>query len=81
MTMTTIALVITIVIRLTTNLAIPGWATSTAASLILMLLQMCMLVSCFVFLALGGRNSASFLPIRDCPYFVDRKERLFPRDG
>jgi polyisoprenyl-phosphate glycosyltransferase len=81
MGMTTLVLAFTILIRLTTEWAIPGWATSSATSLILILLQMCLLVSCFVFLALGGRDNASFLPVRDCPFFIDKKERLFPHGG
>lgn len=74
------ALAATIGIRLGTDWGIPGWATSTAALLIVILLQMCLLVGGFVVLTLGGRNSASFLPIRDCPYFVHQKIRLYPRD-
>ena len=74
------ALAATIGIRLGTDWGIPGWATSTAALLIVILLQMCLLVGGFVVLTLGGRSSASFLPIRDCPYFVHQKIRLYPRD-
>jgi hypothetical protein len=76
-----VALAVAAVVRVTTHVTIPGWATTTAASLILTLLQTTMLVSCFVFLALGGRDSATFLPVRDCPFFIDRTERLFPRGG
>jgi hypothetical protein len=77
---TLLALLVTLAVRLATDLAIPGWATSTAALLIVMLLQMCLLASCFVFFALGGRDGARFLPLRDCPIFVDRKVRIFTRE-
>lgn len=81
MSVTVVSLAVAIVVFLCTDWRIPGWAAATAATLLLALLQICVLVSCFVFLALGGRDSGHFLPIRDCPFFIDRKERLFPRDA
>jgi hypothetical protein len=73
-------LVATLSVRFLTNLAIPGWATYTSGVLFVILMQLLMLVVVFVFVVLGGRDSSSFLPTRDYPYFVDRLTRVFPHD-
>ena len=65
-------LVIVVIVRVTTNLAIPGWATYTGALLLVLLLQAIMMSFQFIFLILHGRKSANFLPIRDYSHFVLR---------
>ncbi len=61
-----------VAIRLTTDLAIPGWATYTMGILILILIQLATFLVVFTFVVLGGRNRASFLPMRDHIHFVLR---------
>lgn len=63
-------------IRIFTPLAIPGWATTVAGTLLVVILQAFLMAVVFVFLILQGRNQYGFLPIRDYGYFVDRVERL-----
>lgn len=63
-------------IRLFTDFAIPGWATSAAGLLTLILLQALVMLAVFVFITLQGRSSLGFLPVRDHAYFVDRVDRL-----
>ena len=58
------------VIRLATNLAIPGWATYAVGLSVIGVLQAVTLTSFFVFLILHSRNSNSFIPGRDYAYFV-----------
>lgn len=59
-------------LRLTTDLAIPGW-TSTLSGLIALLFVQLVTVSLpFVFIILHGRGAAGFLPVRDYVYYVDR---------
>ncbi len=74
--MATIALMIaTVLIKFTTHMAIPGWAT-TASGLLLVLLCQCLLLSLiFTFVVLYSRGQSSFVPIRDCPLFI-RRERI-----
>jgi glycosyltransferase involved in cell wall biosynthesis len=64
-------------IRFATDLAIPGWATYGVGILTLLLMQLVILMGAFVFMILGGRNSASFLPKRDYIYFISDVRPLF----
>ena len=49
-------LLATLAVRLTTHLAIPGWATTAGGVLLVLLLQAVMLTLVFSFLVLGGRT-------------------------
>jgi polyisoprenyl-phosphate glycosyltransferase len=69
----------TIIVRLTTNLAIPGWATSTIGIHLVMLTLGVMLAFLFCFVILSGRQGSAFLPCRDYAYFVQEVRRL--REG
>jgi glycosyltransferase involved in cell wall biosynthesis len=68
--LSTAGIALVFAVRLWTSLAIPGWATYATGFLVLVLLQAVSLSFVLVFLVLGNRAGASFLPIRDCPYFV-----------
>lgn len=59
------------VIRLTTDLAIPGWATYAVGLSIIAVLQGVTLTVFFVFLILHSRNSTTFVPSRDYEYFIE----------
>lgn len=59
------------VIRLTTDLAIPGWATYAVGLSIIVVLQGVTLTVFFVFLILHSRNSTPFVPGRDYEYFIE----------
>ncbi len=71
-----VAIGLTLVIRLTTNLAIPGWASTVFGVLLIVLLQATLFLFVFSFMILAGRNSASFLPRRDYIHFVGSKEEI-----
>jgi glycosyltransferase involved in cell wall biosynthesis len=77
---TTGMLVATVAIRFCTNWAIPGWATNMVGYLLILLAQLFMLVTVFVFVILGGREGSSFLPLRDYVYFVSGGTRIHPSD-
>ena len=72
-------LLVTLAIRLSTNLAIPGWTTTVFGVLLIILLQATMFLVVFSFMILAGRNSASFLPTRDYVHFVGSKEEVYRR--
>ena len=63
-------------LRFFTALAIPGWATTVAGTLLVVILQAFLMSVVFVFLILQGRNQHGFLPIRDHAYFIERVETL-----
>ena len=72
------ALISVVVVRLATDLAIPGWASYVGLLLLMILVQVVMLAWFFSFLVLSGRNVANFLPQRDHQYFVLDVRRIYP---
>lgn len=68
--------VATIIVRLTTDWAIPGWATYMMGILLIMLTLGIMLAFLFSFVILSGRQGSTFLPCRDYVYFVQEVRRL-----
>jgi hypothetical protein len=72
------ALAVTLALRVTTSLAIPGWSTSTSGLLVVLLCQLFLLMMVFVFVALGGREVSSFVPARDHIHYIAGIERAFP---
>jgi glycosyltransferase involved in cell wall biosynthesis len=73
-----VLIVIAIVVRSATDLAIPGWATYVVSLSFIILLQSITISFSFVFLILNGRNNYSFLPQRDYHYFILDVRRVFP---
>jgi hypothetical protein len=61
---------------MTTDLAIPGWATSTVGIFVVLVTLGVMLAFLFCFMILSGRHGSSFLPCRDYAYFVQDVRRL-----
>lgn len=74
-----IAIAVAVVIRFTTNLAIPGWTSYVVILFSIFLMQAVMLSLFFSFLVLNGRNTSSFLPKRDYHYFVMGVRQIFPK--
>jgi glycosyltransferase involved in cell wall biosynthesis len=68
-------------IRWGTNLAIPGWATTAAGLLLVIVLQMLTVALGLTLLVLFNRNNLSFLPLRDYRYFVGEVRKLYDRAG
>ncbi|NMF60560.1 glycosyltransferase [Pseudanabaena yagii] len=66
-----LVLLITIVVKFGTNLAIPGWATNVFGFIILTLFQLVLTGIIFSMIILSTRNSSNFIPIRDYKYFID----------
>jgi polyisoprenyl-phosphate glycosyltransferase len=68
-------------IRLSTDLAIPGWATYSVAALAIILIQIVSVATSFTFSMLSGRINLSFVPLRDFEMFVTVRERVYSRDN
>jgi len=71
-----LALAIVVFLRLGTSLAIAGWATSAAGLILLTLLQVVIIAMLFSMGVLNARAAAEVIPLRDCPYFIERMMRL-----
>jgi glycosyltransferase involved in cell wall biosynthesis len=74
-----VAISIVVVIRATTDLAIPGWASTLTTSFFIILMQAVMVALLFSFMILGSRSSSGFLPRRDYLYFVLGPRKVYPR--
>jgi polyisoprenyl-phosphate glycosyltransferase len=66
------ALLIVVGIRFGTSLAIPGWTSTVAGLLLILILQALAFAAFFAFLVLHARSQPTFVPLRDYRYFVDR---------
>jgi hypothetical protein len=64
------AIVAAVIVRLATNLAIPGWASYTVGILVILLFQAVLGMFVFSFVILGARHGSTFLPRRDYSYFI-----------
>src|SRR5262245_2896905 len=65
-----LGILVVVAIRLFTDLAIPGWATFAAGTLMIILIQLITIAISFTFVVLFNRTNLGFLPLRDYGYFV-----------
>jgi polyisoprenyl-phosphate glycosyltransferase len=77
MCLTIAALALVLGIRLSTDLAIPGWTTYAAGLLFVMLIQMLLVILVFVFVILAARNAANVIPVNDPEEFVASHSRVY----
>jgi polyisoprenyl-phosphate glycosyltransferase len=68
--LTLAGIVAAVIVRLATNLAVPGWATYTVGILMVLLVQAMLAAFVFSFVILGARHGSTFLPRRDYSYFI-----------
>ena len=74
-------LLLVIMIRLFTDLAIPGWASTVGGILLVMLLQSFVLLANLVFVTLHGRSTMGTIPSRDYVHFVLDATPLYQAPG
>jgi hypothetical protein len=74
--MSIVGLVSVILIRLFTNLAIPGWATNATGLLLILCVNFLMLTAMSLLFVLGARSTTEFIPARDWAIFVAEWEKL-----
>ena len=74
-----LALVATLAVRVLTDRAIPGWATTAFGALLILLVQATLFLFVASFMILAGRNAAGFLPSRDHVHFVGSREEVYRR--
>lgn len=65
-------------IRFTTDLAIPGWASTVAGDLLIILMQTIVLVVAASLMMLAGRSARPIIPIADAGQFVAERIRYEP---
>jgi len=69
--------IIVVVIRFGTSYAIPGWATTATAFLILAALQSLTLAAVFTFFVLSSRSFSVTVPVRESELFIESKEIVY----
>ena len=62
-------------IRVATDFAVPGWATTAAGDLAIILAQTLVVVVAASLTVLAGRSNRPIVPIVDCLCFVAERER------
>jgi hypothetical protein len=65
-----------VAVRIFTNQAIPGWATYTVGTLVIILIQFITIATSFTFTVLSNRASLAFLPLRDCQLFIAESQEI-----
>ena len=73
-----VLLFVTILIRLCTDLAIPGWATYSSGLLVVISSQVLIVAFVGAFFILNSRNNLSFVPLRDYKLFIKALDRVYP---
>jgi len=76
MLLTLAGLATTVLIKIGTDLAIPGWATNLTGILAIVMLNLLLLATFSVLLMLNSRDRLSFLPLRDWQYFVENNRTI-----
>jgi polyisoprenyl-phosphate glycosyltransferase len=69
-------LIVCVLIRLCTQLAVPRWATYISAFIVIIILQCLSITFSFTIHTFSDLNSTSFLPVRDYTYFIANSTRL-----
>jgi hypothetical protein len=77
MILTVTGLIAVFIIRVATDLAIPGWATYLTGLLLVMLMQMLLVVLVFVFVILAARNAVNVIPTRDYIHITGGSRRIY----
>lgn len=65
-----------VAVRIFTNRAIPGWATYTIGTLVIILIQFITTAISFTFTVLSNRASLTFVPLRDCQLFIAESQEI-----
>jgi polyisoprenyl-phosphate glycosyltransferase len=70
-------ILVVVILRVFTDLAIPGWASFVTLSFFVLLMQAVMVALLFVFIILSSRSNLVFIPRRDYENFVLSVERVY----
>jgi len=72
-------LVATVCVRLFTNSAIPGWASSVAGTLLILLSQAVLIPGIGLFIVLNQRTARTVVPVIDAPNYVESIRSMYSR--
>jgi hypothetical protein len=66
-------------VRMSTGLAIPGWATYTSGLIIILFTQLVAISFNLVFMLISSRTRTTFVPARDYEIYIDNLQTLRPQ--
>ena len=75
-----LGIVLVALIRIFTNRAIPGWATTATGALAIIMIQFITIAASFTFFVLSSRTNLGFVPLRDYSLFVDEAVNIYRHD-
>ena len=75
-----VGIVLVVITRLFTNLAIPGWATYASGTLAIIAIQLITIATSFTFFVLSNRANLGFVPLRDYLPFVEELVVIYPHE-
>jgi glycosyltransferase involved in cell wall biosynthesis len=78
--LTAVGIVVVVCIKLFSALAIPGWATSAAGILVIIMVQALMLFTIAAFNMMSTRSMKSVIPLLDAPSFVLSRRVILPSE-
>jgi len=70
-------ILVVVILRVFTGLAIPGWASFVTLSFLVLMMQAVMMALLFIFIILSNRSNLVFIPRRDYENFVLSVERVY----
>jgi hypothetical protein len=73
--------IIVFLIRLLTELAIPGWASTVGLSFLIIAIQGVFVSILLVFITLNNRQQRMFIPQIDFKYYVKEVKRIYEKVG
>ncbi len=73
-----LALLTLLVVKFIAGVAVSKWVAYSIAVVLIVLSQMLAVALVFVFIVLAGRDSTSFLPLRDYQYYIDEVYPIGP---
>jgi hypothetical protein len=77
----TMGFIIVFLIRLLTELAIPGWASTVGLSFLIIAIQGVFVSILLVFITLNNRQQRMFIPQIDFKYYVKEVKRIYEKVG
>lgn len=78
-TVTIIGIIVTTVIRLFTELAIPGWASGMVGSLTIILILSLVMSMFVLFVILANRSQMTIIPAKHISDYIDSVETIYPK--
>lgn len=71
-----LGILVVVAIRIFTSRAVPGWATYTIGTLVVILMQCVTIAASFTFTVLSNRASLTFLPLRHAQIFIAETQEI-----